>query len=269
MKSTKKSVLLGEIQSFAVVSDVHMRSPEDEQTHLFVKCLQELAKVDVLFCLGDIFDFVFAGDSFYVSHWNKVFSAFADLQRRGTRVVFLEGNHDFGFEHFLHEKLKESFSVAADAEAVCTHPVLGEIVLRHGDDIVCPWHYLWFRRLVKARVFQRITKLVPGRATNFFFNFYAQLSRKTDVYRALDPAYLWRCVGNFLRSRSGRGVSQPDVLVLGHVHQHVDALWHSTRVVIGEDWFSAPNILMANSSGQVSRQYLTPVQTEPWREAWQ
>ena len=267
MTSALRVIALGSVQSFAVVSDVHMRSPNDAQTRLFLDCIKNLTKVDVLFCLGDIFDFVFAGDRFYVQHWKEVFGALADLQKRGVRVVFLEGNHDYGFEHFLHATLRESFTVAADAEVVCTHPILGEVVLRHGDDIVCPWHYLWFRKVVKSRVFQSIGKLVPGRLTNAFFNFYARLSRKRDVYRTLEPAYLWKCVGSFLRGHNSVG-RQPDVLVIGHVHQHVDALWHTTRVIVGDDWFSAPNILVTNAAGQMQRTYLTPVSSEPWREAW-
>lgn len=265
MKSTLRSVSLGEVQSFAAVSDVHLRNPEDVNTQIFVNFLKNLANVDVLFCLGDIFDFIFAGNTFYVHYWSIVFSAFSDLKNRGILIVFLEGNHDYGFEHFLHPSLKNHFLLAADAQACCTHPVLGKVILRHGDDIVCPPQYLLFRELVKSRLLQKMLSPVTGRFTHWVFNAYAILSRKKSSRHSLNAGYFWDRVKKFLMD-SKTMQSTPDVLIFGHVHQHVHATAFSTKVLVGQDWLISPNILFVNQFGEIRRTYLTSKGSDPWTE---
>lgn len=253
--SRLREIDVGAMARVAIVSDVHMRTPDDARTRAFVDYVRMLRGVDALVCLGDMFDFVYAGDAFYVKHWKEVFDAFAQLQERGMKVVFVEGNHDFGFEHDLHPTLESCFFVAADAVIRMTHPALGAVVLRHGDDVVCPPHYHAFRRVVKSRAFQRAASVVPGRVTNGLFASYARFSRTRDDYRTLDTTFLRRCVDEYVEGLRAEG-RPAGLLVIGHVHMHLDFDAKATRVVAGPDWFVAPSVLEIGAEGTLSRTFL-------------
>lgn len=251
---------LGSVPSFAVISDVHVRSPEDDRAQLLLRTLEAVRfeTTHTLFLLGDVFDFIYTGSAFHRRMWRPVFEALLRVRKRGVRVFFCEGNHDFGFEHAFHEELKNSFDMVGDVVFSLSHPVLGTVWLRHGDDVVCPDAYARFRALVKSRAFQKTAGVVPGRFTHAFFSSYARLSRTRDKYRALDPAFFRTCLRNYFQKAQSAGLTLPEVLVLGHVHVNVDASCEGVRVLAGPDWFQAPQMLVASEEGHFERLWLTP-----------
>jgi UDP-2,3-diacylglucosamine pyrophosphatase LpxH len=249
---------LGEIASFAVVSDVHVRTPDDERSRLLTSTLDALEPTitSTLFLLGDVFDFIDVGSSFHRRHWRSIFDALRRVRSRGVRVFLCEGNHDFGFEHALHPDLRDCFDGVGDLVFRLRHSVVGEVWLRHGDDVVCPPSYTRFRALVKSRSFQSATGVVPGLFTHALFSAYARLSRTRDKYRALDPAFFSGCVDDYLARARAEGLGEPALFVLGHVHVNVDDLRGRTRVVAGPDWFTAPVLTVVSERGTLERRWL-------------
>ena len=250
---------LGTISSFAVLSDVHLRDPHDATTALFIKTISELKNVDSIFLIGDIFDFIFAGDAFFIKHCDTVFSAFKRFQQLGGKVYFLEGNHDFGFAHFEMPGLRDAFAYQGDAELHFRHPSLGKVSLRHGDDIVCPENYLHFRRLVKGKFLQKTLSIIPGKMMNLIFTRYANISRKKDKYRALSASFFTQCLQKHLEKIKAK---KPDMLILGHVHVYIDAVIDETRIITGPDWFVAPNIFICIGDQVPVRKFLSSQQKE-------
>lgn len=240
---------LGKINSFVVYSDVHLREPDDNMTELFINSLSNIKDVDAVFFLGDIFDFIFNVKTYYKKRWSAVFSAFAKLHREGVKVVFVEGNHDFGFHHFTRE---EFYSYAGDAVLSVDHPVLGEVILRHGDDVVCPPSYLWFRAIVKSRALQIFARIFPGFILQFIFSKHARLSRAADKYKRISREFLYSCISKYLDQVQAK----PQVLILGHVHVHVDEVIQNSRVIIGPDWFNGPSYLLVEENGSLKRIFL-------------
>jgi UDP-2,3-diacylglucosamine pyrophosphatase LpxH len=253
-------IALGDVSRFAVISDVHVRTPDDARARLLVRTLDGLQPevAQTLFLLGDVFDFIYTGSAFHRGHWRSVFEALKGVRKRGIKVHFCEGNHDFGFEHSLHSELKECFDTAGDVVFTLSHPVLGDVWLRHGDDVVCPPGYARFRALVKSRGFQKTAGVVPGRLTHAFFSAYARLSRTRDKYRALDPAFFRSCLGAYFKKTKVCGLGQPALFVLGHVHVNVDATCEGVRVLAGPDWFQAPQMTLVSAEGECERFWLTP-----------
>ena len=249
---------LGQVNSFAVISDVHLQHPGDACEEILIQILQELKdSYEAIFFLGDIFDFIFAKQKFYRKHWSRFFAVCAELQKKGVRLFFVEGNHDFGFDgaFFFRQGI---FERVVDGTFALRHPVLGRVFLRHGDDIVCKPSYRCFRSVVKNSVVQSLVSLIPGRILNRVFLYYAEVSRNRP-YRALEPAFFSRTVRGYLQCLS----PAPQVLILGHVHVWVDALFSNgttsavpeTRVLVGPDWISAPNVLLVSATGAVKRQF--------------
>lgn len=249
---------LGEVRSFVVVSDVHVRSPEDARAVALVRWLNglERERAEALFLLGDVFDFVDARSAYHRGLWRALFLALAKVRARGIAVYFVEGNHDFGFEHQLVSALHGNFDGAGDCVFAITHPVWGEVWLRHGDDVVCPPGYRHFRGLVKARPFQAAAGLVPGLFTHTFFSAYARLSRTRDKYRALDPAFFRSCLERYFESVKVTGKVLPNALVLGHVHVNLDVALNGVRTVAGPDWFSFPSAFFVHENGHAVREWI-------------
>lgn len=254
MSCALRQINLGDIGSFAVISDVHLRSPSEALTKKLIETLRAQIDKDAVFLLGDIFDFVFIAKDFFENHWKNLFDAFCYLQNNGVKVVFIEGNHDFGFEHFLPKALKSCFTAVGDIEVYANHHKLGNIHFRHGDDVICPPSYLPFRRLVKSKTFQSIATVFPGRFLDWFFQQWATTSRGRHANYSLPRALLETHVSQHLSTLLSQ---KPNLLILGHIHVYADIHIDDVRVLVGPDWLEFPSILTCDSSGVLKREFLS------------
>ncbi len=241
-----KVIHLGTVQSVVVYSDVHLREPADATTALFVQTLKAINNIDVVILLGDIFDFIYAGHSFYWKRWAEVWNTLQHLKNKGTKLCFLEGNHDFGFEHFPIAELNSLFDVLGDCELNIAHPILGPVTFMHSDHLVCPWHYPWFRRVVKSAPFQYLSSLVPAHITYALFESVATVSRSRDYKRPLDLAYVLQKLAPTLAKHH---------TVIGHLHSHINTTCYSNRLLCGPSWMTAPSHLTIHKSGTVERDF--------------
>ncbi|MBM3381077.1 MAG: hypothetical protein FJY29_01385 [Betaproteobacteria bacterium] len=247
---------LGKTNRLVVVSDVHMRTPEDSRTEIFCRFLDELRDCDTLVLLGDIFDFINARQVFYHRLWEKVFTRLKRIRERGVRVVFIEGNHDYGFEHAPCLEVRECFDFCGDFVGRIQHSVFGNMLLLHSDDVVCPPSYRVFRSLVKSSLFQSCMSPIPGSATSFLFSRYAQLSRSKDAYRKLSNSFLTSCVEEFLSTKAHTLVEELKLCVFGHIHVQLDDTLNDVRFLSGPDWFSAPSAMTFSAEGHLHRSWL-------------
>ncbi|MEY2988530.1 MAG: hypothetical protein RJB13_2051, partial [Pseudomonadota bacterium] len=246
-----------------VVSDVHLRQPEDERTNLFCKFLSELPTCDTLVLLGDIFDFINARQHFYFSYWKKVFSELGRLRDNGVRVIFIEGNHDYGFQYGTHPSVKACFDHCGDFWGKLEHGQLGQMLLLHSDDVVCPASYRLFRGVVKSRLFQWLVSPVPGATTQSIFSKVATASRKKDDERRLTSQYLTDCVDLLLSAQMPQLNCEPNMCVFGHIHVPLDDHRNDIHFVSTPDWFSAPSYLHFNEAGAIVRGWLTAKAPQP------
>jgi UDP-2,3-diacylglucosamine hydrolase len=252
LQTISNTIPLGTISSFAVLSDLHLREPNEKNSQLAVDTLKSLTDMEAVILLGDVFDFIFIASPFFQKRWNNIIQSLEYLTKNGTLVVFIEGNHDFGFEHFFPKELAAVIPNHGDAIIELTHPILGRVSLRHGDDIVCPPNYLKFRALIKSKLFQSLARHIPGCVMQFIFSRWAKISRSRDEYRRLDPHFFQDCVQKAL----SKNPNPPQTLVLGHVHEHIDTVFQNTRCFAGPSWLQAPNLLRCAPDGHVERFFL-------------
>ena len=239
-----------------IISDSHFKQREEKNLKILLNFLSSLnvSNTKHVVFAGDVFDFIAFFNSFFINYWSAFFSCCQKLKNRGIEVVFIEGNHDFGLEHFFSNALKSSFTLGGDMMLSFSHPTLGVVQIGHGDNIVCPSNYLPFRRLVKSKITQTISKyLVPGRLMFFIFGGWAKISRKKDQYRFISREKIISHVKDFLHSQN----KKTDVLVLGHVHVLTDCHVEKTRLLIGPSWFEIPSVLIIKKDGSIERQNLS------------
>lgn len=261
-----RTVQLGNINNFIVISDVHLREPNDEMSKLFIEVLdklihkkkQNITKMDAIFLLGDIFDFITVSKKYFLNLWKNVFNKFLELRSQGVAIYFVEGNHDFGFEHFHSKKLDQYFTDYGDFIFEFNHKKMGTVVLRHGDNVVCAPTYHKPRAFFKSYLFQKIANLFfAGWVMHFICSRYAKKSRNRGEYNALQASFLSQCIENYLNCYDEIFKKNLDTLIIGHIHVYLDIKFKNTHFLVGPDWFSAPNYLVCNDEGTVNRIFCT------------
>ena len=250
------------INNFIVISDVHLKNPNDNISNLFLETLDNIRlkikrkeiQIDAIFLMGDIFDFITVSKKFFLNLWENIFNKFYELKLQGVLLYFIEGNHDFGFEHFRSEKLDHCFTEYGDFIVEFTHKKLGTVVLRHGDNLICPATYHKFRKMVKSYLFQKFASfLISGKIMHFICNQYAKKSRMCGHYKPLKETFLWQCLDDYLKYYEKEFKKNLDTLFIGHIHEYIDTIFKNTHFLVGPDWNSAPNYIVCNSEGAMTR----------------
>jgi len=78
------------------LADAHLRQPADANYRALLSFLVEQeGRTDILALLGDICEFLIGYPNGPFPHYVPLFEALERLQRSGTRLIYLEGNHDF------------------------------------------------------------------------------------------------------------------------------------------------------------------------------
>ena len=184
----------------AIISDVHCSGQTCARQREFVEWLDSLT-ADALWLLGDVFH---AGWDFRPSDQPEYLDVLDALERlvvRGTPIVFVPGNHDFGMSRLLEDRL--------GAEVVGPHvrKVDGRrVFLAHGDEADSGLRYRLVRSVLRSSMFDRAMKGLGAKMG-------------TRVLRCLagDPSAqgeVWPSTKRWLLSQ----LYDADLAIMGHVH---------------------------------------------------
>lgn len=194
------------------LADAHLRAPDDDNYRLLLRFLEELrGTTDTLCILGDLFDFRIGLPQLSFAEHEPMLAALARLRASGTRLIYLEGNHDFQLGPSFAERIGAELHVRPVVVALQGKRVL----LCHGDLVNhADWRYrllyhtvrnqvlLWSGRLLPASVIQRIRQRLQRSSGGR----YADNTARWD-YRRIISDYASR-----IRSQ------RVDAVVLGHFH---------------------------------------------------
>jgi len=134
------------------VSDFHLGAhPKTEDFALlqFEKFCKSLPDDSELYILGDFFDFWIEYSSVIPSNFTQVYTILIDARKRGTKIFFIRGNHDFIRGDFFPKLGIEVFDDGISFEQngkkfFCTH----------GDEIKGDFWYSAMRFTLRTSVFQ-------------------------------------------------------------------------------------------------------------------
>lgn len=153
-----KVELFSQPKDWIFISDAHFNGKEPEEMKSFLGFLEaEEKRMDHLVILGDLFEFFFgfkdasaAKRSFGFDDYLPVLEKIRRLDRKGVRITYFEGNHDFALQSFFSDQWKMKLEVHPEG----TEERLGQwrAFLAHGD-LSNPkqWKYRIYRRLLKNR----------------------------------------------------------------------------------------------------------------------
>jgi len=110
--------------------DTHL-AKEDRDRHEFVtRFIREIcASADMVFILGDLFEFYHGYDGFIYPWYQDVIDTLRDIALKGTAVYHIEGNHEFELGKFF-----SAYTGVICSSALTTEIDGKKIFLSHGDE---------------------------------------------------------------------------------------------------------------------------------------
>ncbi len=191
------------------VSDAHLLSAEDLRGQRFLALIDQIkiSQVKTLVLVGDIFEFILGSNSYFKRKFSKFGEALTSLSETGTKVVYLEGNHEFDLKKLGWPGVE--FVVERDYFLDLGGGKL--IKFTHGDLVYSPKAYRRFRAVVKSRWFLTLAQIIPGHAMDWLAMRLARASRAQDAYRDLDYGRIYREMKAWLAEDAPFGV-------FGHFH---------------------------------------------------
>ncbi len=137
------------------VADAHLKGIGDPNQKSLVKFLDGLDKIDYLVILGDLFDFWTGYNEIVHHNYLPVLNSLANLGKKGIKILYLEGNHDFSMGSFFTCKLgasvhSDSFDLDIDGKRV---------YLSHGDTVSMTFGYRLWRGFLRSLLFRFIARL--------------------------------------------------------------------------------------------------------------
>ncbi len=214
------------------IADAHLRRPEDTNYRHLLRFFDTLPEsVEVLFILGDFFDFWLGAPGIPYPQYQPVLERLQRLVRSGVRLVFLEGNHDF--------HLGPVFTGTLGAD-VYPGPVTLEldgrrVYLCHGDQVNRNDHgYRFLRAVFHSRLTLVLARLLPSWVTLLIADRLGTRSTAAAPRRNKRWDYD-RLIRGFAGERFNEGV---EVVVTGHFHRpFLDDTGTAVLLSLG-DWIS-------------------------------
>jgi UDP-2,3-diacylglucosamine hydrolase len=165
----------------AAISDVHVKFPHDEADKLLVSFFNhpDVQSSDYILLLGDIFDLICGPHDEYLRDFSHLFTLMSDLQKKGKKVYFFEGNHDVHLEK-LFKKIWHH-----DEVLITQNPVIEDIdgkkyYFSHGDEYAVEdlsYHrYMKFIRSKPLKFFAEY--IMPYAVLNYIGIRASKISRK-------------------------------------------------------------------------------------------
>ncbi len=246
--------------ALVVASDIHLQSPEDRRGRLLLEVLErvERGQVEYLVLLGDIFEFCLGSHPYFQKKFAPIGNALERVSRSGTRVVFVEGNHEFR----LADMPWQGVSFITNGTHLIQLQSGVRVQMAHGDMIYSHRRYKAFRALVKSSLVTGIASLLPGAWMDHLATKGAEVSRSADQYRRIEHERILGAVDTWLESGPG------DFGIFGHFHvPYAEPRRDGRRgAVVSVDCWDKPNLL-AFREDRFYRLDLVHLDRLAWEEA--
>ena len=198
------------------IADAHLDGIDDPVQLKLAAFLDSLAggeveggRPEMLVILGDLFDNWSGYNRVVEYQYGPVLASFKRLAGAGTRVVYIEGNHDFHTSGFFVDELKGTVHV----ESTCLEVDGRHIFASHGDTVEMDSGHAFWRRFLRSAAFRVVTW--PMSAA-MIWRIAAYLSRKSRMSRDnLRSSMIEERHKRFAASKVGEGI---DAVVMGHSH---------------------------------------------------
>lgn len=213
------------------IADAHLRHPDDTNYKALLRFLEgQRGQVRTLYLLGDIFEFWMGFNHVAFSVHIPLLNCLAGLHEQGTKLVYVEGNHDFRLGPFFEQSLDCTIFPDGGEVSIDGH----RVYLAHGD-LADPSDrgYRLLRGIFRSRAIHFLSRIVHP---DLIWKFAAWASRQSagKKYRR-DEAACREILLPYARQLFARGA---EFVVTGHFHTpFLDKTGDGTLIALG-DWIS-------------------------------
>lgn len=213
------------------IADAHLSDPNDASYHHLVNFLSsQYGQIRHLVLLGDIFEF-------WVGYRHCVFSAhlpllqvLQQLQRTGTKIVTVEGNHDFHMGPFFSETLKST--IYPDGGGLELDDL--KMYLCHGDTVAATPNYLRLRRFFRSSFAKMLIGILPADTTWKISEILGKMSRK---HRASQPKRHYTLPEARIKEHAALRFQEGyGAFICGHFHQAYHQQLDQHQLMIVGNW---------------------------------
>lgn len=213
------------------ISDVHIQESDDEAAKLFIRFLEICLKdrVERVFLLGDIFDYMVGPYVEYEKKYRPIFDHFEKLIRHGSQIYYFEGNHDFHLKRFF-ESFEERHGLKNSIQYVkgdcyIKTPQGFDAHVSHGDDMeIENTGYKIYKKMINNRFVELFAEQILD------FDFVEKIGKKAsaDSRKRNQERYSKTAQQELIRKkfrRSAEKLAQTidvDIIVAGHSHYKDD-----------------------------------------------
>lgn len=191
------------------IADGHLKGINDPNQLALVKFLDSL-KADTLVVMGDLFDFWTGSNTVAQAEYKPALDAFGRLRKRGTKIMYFEGNHDFSMgPYFTVELGAKVFEGISRMELGKSRFLLG-----HGDTVAMSTGYRLWRAYLRSPLFKVMARMVTPAGVWAIANRLSKKSRKRACMSKENLVELK--LREYARIEVGKGA---DFVVLGHSHE--------------------------------------------------
>lgn len=204
--------------SLYVVSDLHIWGAEDPLYLSLISLVRDRAQSgDTLVLAGDLFDVFVGAKKVFVGEYSTFIDELIAASKRGVRVHYIEGNHDF----FLKKVFIRSTGVHLHAESV--EFAIGErkFFVAHGDLADRKdYGYRLLRGLLRSPPLKAAVRVAPGRLVERIGKKSSQYSKgKASRLASELPIEKRERLRTVYRSFAAERLAQGyDFVVMGHCH---------------------------------------------------
>ena len=230
------------------IADAHLCKPADPNYQTMLAFLEEQrGKTDLLILLGDIFEF-WIGKATVVDDYAPLIDALERMHQQGTRLVYVEGNHDFHLGPVFTQRLNcrvlpDGGSIELDGR---------QIFLAHGD-LANPddTGYRRLRKFLRSGLIRTLLRIVPNRVIMAIAARGSYESRKSSGERRTR----WPAREILRPYAEGILAAGHQAIVTGHYHQPFqEKLGHGELIALG-DWISQYSYAVYENHGFTLKSY--------------
>jgi UDP-2,3-diacylglucosamine hydrolase len=209
----KGSATHKEGRDWIFLSDAHFTAENRQNQDRLIRFLKmERENISTLVLLGDLFEFWFGFEGYVYREYVPILEQLESLSRRGVRIKYVEGNHDFCLGSFFQEELK------AEVYAEEMEETLGgkRVYIAHGDRVnPRDYEYRLFRGALKNRVSYAVMGWAGPRLSMKVAEWLSARSRRRNPCRSRGHIPIFRV---FATNKFREGI---DIVILGHSRRRI------------------------------------------------
>lgn len=234
------------------LADAHLRDPADVNYRMLLRFLAEQeGRCDLLVLLGDICEFLVGYPNTVFPPYVQLFEALAQLERTGTRLVYVEGNHDFHLAPYLDRHLPcRLYPNGGDIN------IDGRRVLVVHGDLANPADrgYRLLRAILRSSVMRLLLRLLPAAWTWRIAERMSLASKRGRNNRSQHrPAR--EILLPYARERLAEGYQ---AIITGHFHQPFHEQLEAGELIALGDWIDQYSYAVWEDGGFQLLRYSPP-----------